>query len=94
MDRNQNAGYAGFIQDTKSVDNLSLVFPIVFFAIATLVSLTSMTRMVEENRQELGTLKALGYNKFQIMFKYIMYSSLASIIGGTLGISNRNTVTS
>ncbi len=76
MDRNQNAGYAGFIQDTKSVDNLSLVFPIVFFAIATLVSLTSMTRMVEENRQELGTLKALGYNKFQIMFKYIMYSSL------------------
>ncbi len=87
LDRNQNAGYAGFIQDTKSVDNLSLVFPIVFFAIATLVSLTSMTRMVEENRQELGTLKALGYNKFQIMFKYIMYSSLASIIGGTLGIA-------
>ena len=87
LDRNQNSGYASFIQDTESINNLSLVFPIVFFAIAALVSLTSMTRMVEEERQELGTLKALGYNKFQISLKYILYSSLACIIGGVIGMN-------
>ena len=87
LDRNQNAGYASFVQDTKSVNSLSLVFPIVFFAIAILVSLTSMTRMVEEDRTELGTLKSLGYNKAQIMFKYILYSSLACLIGGVIGIA-------
>ena len=87
LDRNQNSGYSSFIQDTKSIENLSYVFPIVFFAIAALVSLTSMTRMVEEQRQEIGTLKALGYNKIQIAFKYIIYSSLACIIGGVIGMN-------
>lgn len=87
LDREQNQGYASYIQDTKSIENLSIVFPIVFFAIAALVSLTSMTRMVEEERQEIGTLKALGYNKFDIAFKYILYSSLASIIGGIVGMN-------
>ena len=87
LDRNQNSGYSSFIQDTDSIANLSIVFPIVFFAIAALVSLTSMTRMVEEERQEIGTLKALGYNKFQISLKYIIYSSLACIIGGVIGMN-------
>ncbi len=87
LDRNQNSGYSSFIQDTDSIANLSIVFPIVFFAIAALVSLTSMTRMVEEERQEIGTLKALGYNKFQISLKYIIYSSLACIIGGIIGMN-------
>lgn len=87
LDRNQNAGYSSFIQDTKSIENLSFVFPIVFFAIAILVSLTSMTRMVEEERQEIGTLKALGYNKFHIALKYIIYSSLACVIGGVIGMN-------
>ena len=87
LDRQQNAGYVSFIQDTKSVENISIVFPIVFFAIAALVSLTSMTRMVEEERQEIGTLKALGYNKFHITLKYIIYSSLACIIGGIIGMN-------
>ena len=87
LDRNQNSGYSSFIQDTDSIANLSIVFPIVFFAIAALVSLTSMTRMVEEQRQEIGTLKALGYNKFQISLKYIIYSSLACIIGGLIGMN-------
>ncbi len=86
LDRNQNSGYVSFVQDTQSIDSLSIVFPSVFFAIAILVSLTSMTRMVEEDRTELGTLKSLGYNKAQIMFKYILYSSLACIIGGVIGI--------
>ena len=87
FDRQQNAGYSSYIQDTESIENLSIVFPIVFFAIAALVSLTSMTRMVEEERQEIGTLKALGYNKFHIMLKYIIYSSLACIIGGIIGMN-------
>lgn len=87
LDRQQNAGYSSYIQDTQSIENLSVVFPIVFFAIAALVSLTSMTRMVEEERQEIGTLKALGYNKFHIMLKYLIYSSLACIIGGVIGMN-------
>lgn len=87
LDRNQNVGYASFIQDTESIENLSMVFPIVFFAIAILVSLTSMTRMVEEERQEIGTLKALGYNKFYISLKYIIYSSLACIVGAIIGMN-------
>ena len=87
LDRQQNAGYSSYIQDTESIENLSIVFPIVFFAIAALVSLTSMTRMVEEERQEIGTLKALGYNKFHIMLKYLIYSSLACIIGGVIGMN-------
>ena len=87
LDRNENTGYRSFKQDTESIENISLVFPIVFFAIAALVSLTSMTRMVEEQRQELGTLKALGYNKFQISIKYILYSSLACIIGSLIGMN-------
>ena len=87
LDRQQNSGYSSYIQDTQSIANLSIVFPIVFFAIAALVSLTSMTRMVEEERQEIGTLKALGYNKFHVMLKYLIYSSLACIIGGVIGMN-------
>ena len=86
LDRNSNEGYTGFIQSTKSIANISVVFPILFFAVATLISLTSMTRMVEEQRVQIGTLKALGYNQFQIMSKYILYSGLASVIGGIAGM--------
>ena len=86
LDRNSNEGYVGFIQATKSIANISKVFPIVFFAVAALISLTSMTRMVEEQRTQIGTLKALGYNQLQIISKYILYASLASIIGGVAGM--------
>ena len=87
LDREQNSGYVSFIQDTESVENIGQVFPIVFFIVATLISLTSMTRMVEEQRTQIGTLKALGYNKFQIASKYVIYASLASTIGGIFGMS-------
>ena len=86
LDRNANSGYVGFIQDTESIENIGRVFPVVFFLVAALISLTSMTRMVEEQRMQIGTLKALGYNKFQIISKYILYASLASIIGGVTGM--------
>ena len=87
LDRYANAGYSGFAQDKESVYNIGQVFPIVFFLVAVLISLTSMTRMVEEQRTQIGTLKALGYNKVQIAGKYILYSSLASVIGGLLGMN-------
>ena len=87
LDRNTNTGYVSFIQDTESVANIGKVFPIVFFIVATLISLTSMTRMVEEQRTQIGTLKALGYHKIQIAAKYIIYASLACVLGGILGMS-------
>ena len=86
LDRNSNAGYVGFKQDTKAIENIAKVFPIVFFLVAALISLTSMTRMVEEQRTQLGTLKALGYNNFQITQKYILYASGACILGSLLGM--------
>lgn len=85
LDRYNNEGFNSFSQDCDNVEKLGKVFPIVFFIIATLISLTTMTRMVEEERVQIGTLKALGYNKIQIMSKYIIYSLTASIIGGVLG---------
>lgn len=86
LDRNSNAGYSSFMQDTKSIENLGRVFPIVFFVIATLISLTSMNRMVEEQRVQIGTMKALGYNKAQIASKYLLYSGFACLIGGSIGM--------
>ena len=86
LDRQQNAGYVSYMQDTDRVANLAQVFPIVFFIVAALISLTSMTRMVEEQRVQIGTLKALGYNKLQIASKYIIYATLATVIGGLIGL--------
>ena len=86
LDRHQNAGYVSYMQDTDRVANLAQVFPIVFFIVAALISLTSMTRMVEEQRVQIGTLKALGYNKLQIAAKYIIYATLATVIGGAIGL--------
>lgn len=86
LDRESNSGYSGFMQDTESVANIGKVFPVVFFVIATLISLTSMTRMVEEQRTEIGTLKALGYTNFQIINKYVLYAGVATIIGGIAGM--------
>ena len=87
LSREDNTGFNGFKQDTQSIENIGRVFPILFFVIATLISLNSMTRMVEEQRQQIGTLKALGYTKLQISFKYILYAALATVIGGILGMS-------
>lgn len=86
LEREDNSGYSGFIQDVQSVENIGKVFPVVFFVIATLISLTSMTRMVEEQRQQIGTMKALGYTKTQISMKYVLYASLATILGGIIGM--------
>ena len=87
LDREQNTGYVNYIQDTERVANLAEVFPVVFFLVAALMSLNSMSRMVEEERVQIGTLKALGYSKRQIIRKYIIYAVLATLIGGSLGLS-------
>lgn len=86
LDRDENVGYASYVQDTDRVASLAQVFPVVFFLVAALISLTSMSRMVEEERVQIGTLKALGYSKRQIAAKYIIYASLATIVGGIIGL--------
>lgn len=86
LDRSQNTGYASYSQDSERIANIGEVFPVVFFVIAALISLTSMTRMVEEQRVQIGTLKALGYTKLKIASKYIIYAILATLLGGIIGM--------
>lgn len=86
LDRNSNYGYVEYIQDTDRIANLAGVFPIVFFLVAALISLTSMSRMIEEQRVQIGTLKALGYNKIEISMKYIVYALLATVLGSIFGM--------
>ena len=68
------------------MDLLSHIFPVFFFLIALLVSLTTMTRMVDEQRLQIGTLKALGYSNWAVIKKYLIYGSCASLIGSIIGI--------
>ncbi|WP_242949560.1 FtsX-like permease family protein [Clostridium pasteurianum] len=82
-----NIGYESFRQDSDRIDNIGKAFPLIFFLVAALVSLTTMTRMVQEKRIEIGTFKALGYSRLAIVSHYLIYSSLASIIGSIIGIS-------
>ncbi|WP_142415025.1 ABC transporter permease [Hathewaya massiliensis] len=87
MGRNLNVGYETYREDSNRIDNIGTVFPIMFFLVAALVSLTTMTRMVQEKRMEIGTFKALGYSRMAIVSHYLIYSLLASIIGSVIGIS-------
>lgn len=86
QDRLDNSGYNSIFDAIKTMSNISKLFPVIFYFVAVLISLTSMTRMIEEERIEIGTLKALGYTNVQIISKYIIYSLLACIIGGTFGM--------
>ena len=65
--------------------NIGEVFPVLFFLVAALISLTTMTRMVEEERTQIGTMKALGYSKWPIMSKYVYYALLATVGGSVFG---------
>lgn len=84
-DRTGNDEYVEYINDAESVANLAKVFPIIFFAVAVLISLISMSRMVEDDRVEIGTLKSLGFSNNHIRKKYIIYSGLATLLGGLIG---------
>lgn len=81
--REGNPGYSAFRSNAERVDILANVFPVLMFAIAALVALTTMTRFVEEERIAIGTLKALGYSNADVAKKFVLYSLLAAI-GGTL----------
>ena len=72
LDRNSNPGFYQYDQDTERIKNVGKLFPLVFFVVAILICLTSMTRMVEEERGQIGTLKALGYDNVQIASKYVI----------------------
>ncbi len=86
-DRNtSNPGYQNFVDNSTRIDQLSNIFPVVLFAIAALVSLTTMTRFVEEERTNLGILKALGYTNGQIRRKFIIYGLVSSILGALVGV--------
>lgn len=80
-----NIGFYSYQQDTVRINNIAKVFPVVFFVVAILICLTTMTRMVEEERSQIGTLKSLGYSDSSICFKYVLYAMLATISGSLIG---------
>ena len=84
--RKDGVAYDSYYQDTWRLQKIGYVFPLIFFLVALLVSLTTMSRMVEEHRTQIGIYKALGYNSFKIMMKYLIYAFLAGGIGGLLGV--------
>lgn len=86
MDRTANYGAASFEADADRVDSIAAVFPFIFFLVAALVALTTMTRMVEEERALIGTFKALGYRRGRIASKYLAYAAVASGAGSLVGI--------
>ena len=85
LGRDKNIGYACFESDSDIVEGISNVFPIFFFLVAALVCITTMTRMVEEQRTQIGILKALGYSEGTIMGKYLFYSGSAAVLGCGIG---------
>lgn len=86
LTRNENVSYASLKSNIDKVDAIVRIFPVFFFLVAALVALTTMTRMVEEERLQIGTLKALGFSKNAIMAKYIFYALAASFSGSLCGI--------
>ncbi len=86
LTHNENVGAVSFKSDTQSINSLSYIFPVVFYLVAALVSMTTMTRMVDEQRVQNGTLKALGYSNKDIMMYYVKYVLLATVGATILGI--------
>ncbi|MDL2215992.1 FtsX-like permease family protein [Ruminococcaceae bacterium OttesenSCG-928-N02] len=87
FDRDQDEGYASFGEDAERVDAIAAVFPVFFILVAALVCLTTMTRMVEDQRTQIGTMKALGYAAGSILVKYIVYAGVASFFGSIFGVA-------
>lgn len=87
LDRTSIQSYATYKNDAQSIAAIGTVFPIIFFLVAALVSLTTMTRMVEEERTQIGTLKALGYKKSAITAKFVWYALLSTLLGSIVGVA-------
>ena len=85
-DRNDLPEYSDFGDNAERLKNIGKVFPMIFFLVAALISLTTMTRMVEEQRTQIGTMKALGYGKAAIASKYLCYAFLATVGGSIVGV--------
>lgn len=85
LTRNENAGYVSFENDTSIISGIANIFPIFFILIAMLVCMTTMTRMVDEERTQIGVLKAMGYSNAKIMAKYMLYAGSATTIGWAVG---------
>ena len=85
-DREELPEYTDYGDNADRLRNIGQVFPVIFFLVAALISLTTMTRMVEEQRTQIGTLKALGYKKSAIAAKYICYAFFATLLGSVLGM--------
>lgn len=85
LDRNSNYGFVDYKNSTESIAAISKIFPVFFFSLAALICLTTMTRMVDEQRTNIGTMKALGYSNPLIMLKYIIYALIASVGGSVVG---------
>lgn len=85
-DREALPEYTDYGDNADRLRNIGQVFPVIFFLVAALISLTTMTRMVEEQRTQIGTLKALGYKKSAIAAKYICYAFFATLLGSVLGM--------
>lgn len=85
-DRNSLPEYSDYGDNADRIKNIGQVFPVIFFLVAALISLTTMTRMVEEQRTQIGTMKALGYKKLDIASKYLSYAFLATAGGSVTGI--------
>ncbi len=85
-DRHDSPGYTGYGQAADNMVRLAYIFPTFFFIVSTMVCLTTMTRMVEEERTQMGTMKALGYSNKMISGKYLIYAATASVIGVILGV--------
>ncbi|MDO4491307.1 MAG: ABC transporter permease [Lachnospiraceae bacterium] len=86
LDRDKIQSCVSFGMDADRMDSLGNVFPVLFFLVAALVSLTAMTRMVEEQRLQIGTMKALGYGSGAIVGKYLGYALLATVTGAVIGV--------
>lgn len=86
LGRGTNVGYASFEGDCDRMESLSTVFPTMFFLVAALVALTTMTRMVDEERGVIGAYKALGYGRLRIASKYLIYAAVPSVLGSLFGI--------
>ncbi|MBQ3514811.1 MAG: FtsX-like permease family protein [Lachnospiraceae bacterium] len=85
LTREENAGYVSFENDTSIVSGVANIFPVFFILIAMLVCMTTMTRMVDEERTQIGVLKALGYSDMKIMAKYLLYAGSATVLGWGIG---------
>ena len=86
LDRGSTMSFVTFEQYADRMDAIARVFPVFFFLVAALVATTTMTRMVDENRLQLGTLKALGYSNAKIAGKYLFYALSASVLGSIVGM--------